>query len=71
MGRDNGKALGGPAIVLLAVGAVLNIILFILMFRFADEENLFMVLLSAALIGVISLVVAKGLVSISRRNYGK
>jgi hypothetical protein len=71
MVRDTGKALGGPAIVLLAVGAVLNIILFILMFRFADEENLLMVLLTAALIGVISLVVAKGLVSISRRNYGK
>ena len=41
------------------------------MFRFADEENLLMVLLTAALIGIISLVVAKGLVSISRRDYGK
>ncbi|RXA16954.1 hypothetical protein EQO05_13015 [Methanosarcina sp. MSH10X1] len=71
MGRDTGKALGGPAIALLAVGAVINVILFYLMFRFADEENLFMVLLTAALIGVISLGVAKGLVHISRRNYGK
>ncbi|AYK14084.1 MAG: hypothetical protein ACOX7X_02465 [Methanosarcina flavescens] len=71
MVRDTGKALRGPAIVLLAVGAVFNIILFILMFRFADEENLLMVLLTAALIGIISLVVAKGLVSISRRDYGK
>ena len=71
MVRDTGKALKGPALLLLAVGAVFNIILFILMFRFADEENLLMVLLTAALIGIISLVVAKGLVSISRRNYGK
>ena len=53
MVRDTGKALRGPAIVLLAVGAVFNIILFILMFRFADEENLLMVLLTAALIGII------------------
>ena len=62
MVRDTRKALRGPAIVLLAVGAVFNIILFILMFRFADEENLLMVLLTAALIGI---------VSISRRDYGK
>jgi hypothetical protein len=71
MGRDTGKTLGGPAIILLGVGTILNIILFVLMFRFADEENLFMVILMAALIGLISLVVAKGLVSLSRRNYGK
>lgn len=71
MGRDTGKTLGGPAIVLLAVGAILDVILFYFMFKFADEENLFMVLLTAALIGLIALGIAKGLVSISRRNYGK
>ncbi|MGB9940618.1 hypothetical protein [Methanosarcina sp.] len=71
MGRDTGKVLGGPAIALVAIGAILDVILFYFMFKFADEENLFMVLLTAALIGIIALGIAKGLVSISRRNYGK
>jgi len=71
MGRDTGKTLGGPTIALLAVGAILDVILFYFMFKFADEENLFMVLLTASLIGIIALGIAKGLVSISRRNYGK
>jgi hypothetical protein len=71
MGIDNGKALGGPAIILVGIGAILDVILFYFMFKFADEENLFMVLLTAALIGIIALGIAKGLVSISRRNYGK
>jgi len=53
------------------IGAIIDIILFYFMFKFADEENLFMVLLTAALIGIIALGIAKGLVSLSRRNYGK
>jgi hypothetical protein len=71
MDRDTGKALGGPAIVLVGIGAIVDIILFYFMFKFADEENLFMVLLTAVLIGVIAMGIAKGLVSMSRRNYGK
>lgn len=71
MSKDTGKALGGPAILLVGVGAVLDVILFYFMFKFADEENLFMVLLTAALIGIIAMGIAKGLISISRSNYGK
>mgnify|MGYP003417290982 CR=1 FL=1 len=71
MGRDAGKILGGPAIILVGIGAIFDVILFYFMFKFADEENLFMVLLTAALIGIIALVMAKGLVSFSKHNYGK
>ncbi|MGA9188945.1 MAG: hypothetical protein WB014_10415 [Methanosarcina sp.] len=71
MRRDTEKALGGPAIVLVGIGAVLDVILFYFMFKYADEENLFMVLLTAALIGVIAIGIAKGLISISRRSYNK
>jgi hypothetical protein len=71
MGRDKESVLGGPAIILLAAGAILDIILFYFMFKFADEENLFMVILSAMLIGVVAIGVAKGLISISRSKYSK
>ncbi|WP_292387908.1 hypothetical protein [Methanosarcina sp. UBA5] len=71
MGRDIGKVLGGPAIALLGIGAILDIILFHFMFEFADKENLFMVILIAALIGIIAFGIAKCLISISRLNYGK
>lgn len=71
MSKDTGKALGGPAILLVGVGAVLDVILFYFMFKFADEENLFMVLLTAALIGIIAMGIAKCLIFISRRSYSK
>jgi hypothetical protein len=71
MGKDKENVLGGPVLILLGIGALLDIILFYFMFKFADEENLFMVILTAALIGIIALGIAKGLVSASRRNYKK
>jgi len=72
MGRDTEKVLGGPAIALVGIGAIIDIILFYFMFKFADEEeNLLMVISTAVLIGIIGLGVAKGLVSLSRRNYEK
>ncbi len=71
MGKDNGNALGSPAIVLMGIGAVLDIILFYLMFKFADQGNLFMVILTAVLIGVVALGITKGLSYISRHNYDK
>jgi hypothetical protein len=71
MGSDTGKALGRPAIILVGIGAILDVTLFYFMFKFADEQNLFMVLLTAALIGIVALGITKGLVSISRRNYDK
>lgn len=71
MGRDTGNVLGGPAIILVGVGAVLSAVLFYFMFKYADEENLFMVFLTTALIAVVSIGVAKGLISISRHKYSK
>jgi hypothetical protein len=71
MGRNTGNALGGPAIILMGIGAVLDIILFYLMFKFADQGNLFMVLITAVLIGVVALGITKGLTYISRHNYDK
>lgn len=69
MGRDTEKALGRPAIILISIGAILDIILFYLMFKFADEGNLFMVLLTAVLIILVALGITKGLVSVSRLDY--
>jgi hypothetical protein len=71
MGRDTGKALGRPAIIVVGIGAILNVILFYLMFKFADGGNLFMVLLTAVLIGLVALGITKGLVFISRLEYSK
>jgi len=69
MGRDTGKALGRPAIILISIGAILDIILFYLMFKFADEGNLFMVLLTAMLIILVALGITRGLVSVSKLDY--
>ncbi len=71
MGRDTGKALEGPSIALVGIGAITDVILFYFMFKFADEENLLMVLLTAVLVVVVAMGITKGLVSISRHNYGK
>lgn len=71
MNKNTENVLKGPGIVLVAVGAVLNAILFFLMFRFADQENLTMVIVTTLLIAVVSIGVAKGLISISRRSMTK
>ncbi|MGB9927236.1 MAG: hypothetical protein ACPK85_02375 [Methanosarcina sp.] len=71
MNKNTQDVLKGPGIALVAVGAVINAILFFLMFRFADQENLTMVIVTTLLIAVVSIGVAKGLVSISRRNMTK
>ncbi len=68
MPKGNEKSLGGTAAILLFIGGVLTVILFYFMFQFAEQENLFMVILSALLIGVISMAVAKGLVYIYKHN---
>ncbi|MGB9132219.1 MAG: hypothetical protein ACP5N0_09590 [Methanosarcina sp.] len=71
MGRDTGNVLGGPAIILVGTGAVLSAVLFYFMFKYADEANLFMVILTTALIAVVSMGVAKGLIFISRNKFSK
>jgi len=62
--KDTEKILGGPAAILLFVGVALSAILFYYMFKFADEENLFMVLVTTLMISIIAIAVARGLVSI-------
>ncbi|MDI9395073.1 MAG: hypothetical protein QM426_06535 [Euryarchaeota archaeon] len=62
MPKDAKKSLGGSAAILLFIGGVFTVILFYFMFQFAEQENLFMVILTALLISVISMGVAKGLV---------
>lgn len=66
MPKKTEKILGGPAAILLFIGIALSVALFYFMFRFAEEENLFMVLLTALLISLISIAIARGLVSISK-----
>ena len=71
MGKDTENVLGIPTIILMGVGAILSAILFYFMFKFADDGNLLMVLLTASLIAVISFGIVKGLVSISKHEYNK
>jgi hypothetical protein len=66
MDKSTENALGKPALVLLSVGAVISVVLFYFMFKFADEENLLMVVLTASLIAVISFGIVKGLSTISK-----
>ena len=66
MRKDTEKILGGPATILLVVGIALSTILFYFMFKFADEENLFMVILTTLLISIIAIAIAKGLVSMNK-----
>ena len=66
MRKDTEKILGGPAAILLLVGLALSAILFYFMFKFADEENLLMVLLTTSLICIIAIAIARGLVSINK-----
>jgi len=66
MSKDTEKIIGGPAAILLVVGVALSAILFYLMSKYADEGNLFMVLLTALLISIIAIAIARGLVSINK-----
>ncbi|AKB74846.1 hypothetical protein MSLAZ_1585 [Methanosarcina lacustris Z-7289] len=66
MRKDTEKIMGGPAAILLLVGLALSAILFYLMFKFADEENLGMVLVTTFLISIIAIAIARSLVSISK-----
>ncbi|AKB29525.1 hypothetical protein MSSAC_1179 [Methanosarcina siciliae C2J] len=60
--KDSENILGGPTAILLFVGVALSAILFYYMFKFADEENLFMVLVTTLMISIIAIAVARGLV---------
>lgn len=60
--------LGTPSIIVMTIGAIISIALFYFMFKFADQGNLIMVILTALLIVVISFGTTKGLAFFSRRR---
>ncbi|WP_440956621.1 hypothetical protein ACSAZK_06865 [Methanosarcina sp. Mfa9] len=57
------KIYGGPALFMLVVGMLLSSILFYLMFKYADEGNLLMVISIPLVISLIALVIARALAS--------
>lgn len=54
-------AIGGSVIILMGVGATLSATLFYFMFKYADQGNLIMVVLTSLLIVVVSIGTMKGL----------
>jgi ABC-type Fe3+-siderophore transport system permease subunit len=71
MGKNTENAIGTPTIILMGAGAVISALLFYFMFKFADDGNLLMVVITASLIAIISFGVVKGLTVISRNKYIK
>jgi membrane associated rhomboid family serine protease len=71
MGNDTEKMLGTPTLIIVGAGAILSAFLFHFMFKYADEKNLLMVLLTALLIAVVSIGVVKSLVYTSKQKYSK
>jgi hypothetical protein len=71
MGKNTENPLGTPIIILMGIGAIISAALFYFMCKFADEGNLLMVVLTAALIAVISFGIVKGLTTISKSKYIK
>lgn len=70
-GMDEGikNSLGGPAIILMGIGAILSIALFYFMFKYADQGNMIMVIITALLIVVVSFGTMKGLAYISKNKF--
>lgn len=68
MSKDTEKILGSQTLILVGIGAILSAFLFHFMFKYADEKNLLMVLLTALLIAMVSIGVVKGLVYASKRQ---
>ena len=67
--KDIKNSLESPAIILMGIGAILSVALFYFMFKFADQGNLIMVVLTALLIVVVSFGTMKGLAYISKRKF--
>jgi len=61
MGNTIEKLYGGPAIILLVVGILSSFIMFNFMFKYADEGNLFMVILIPLVVSIVALVVGMSL----------
>jgi hypothetical protein len=54
-------AIGGSAIILMGIGVTLSATLFYIMFKYADQGNLVMVVFTSILIVVVSTGTMKGL----------
>jgi hypothetical protein len=67
--KDIKNSLGSPTIILMGIGAILSAGLFYFMFKYADQGNLIMVVLTACLIVVVSFGTVKGLAYISKRKF--
>jgi hypothetical protein len=68
MEKNVKKPSSSPIIILVGIGAVIDAVLFYYMFKFADEGNLLMVLLTSALIVVVAVGVTRGIAYISRHK---
>jgi len=69
MDKEDKNHLGGPTIILMGIGAILSVALFYFMFKYADQGNTIMVILTALLIVVVSFATMKGLAYISKRKF--
>ena len=67
--KDSKNPLGSPAIILIGIGAILSATLFYFMFKYADQGNMLMVIITALLIVVVSFGAMKGIAYLSRRKY--
>jgi ABC-type Fe3+-siderophore transport system permease subunit len=71
MDKDTKNSIGSPAIILMGIGAILSAALFYFMFKYADQGNLLMVIITSSLIVVVSFGVVKGIAYISKQKYIK
>jgi hypothetical protein len=71
MDKDTKNSIGSPAIILMGIGAILSAALFYFMFKYADQGNLIMVIITSSLIVVVAFGVVKGIAYISKQKYIK
>ncbi len=71
MDKGTKNSLGSPTIILMGIGAILSAALFYFMFKYADQGNLLMVIITSSLIVVVSFGVVKGIAYISKHKYTK
>jgi len=53
MDKGTKNSLGSPTIILMGIGAILSAALFYFMFKYADQGNLLMVIITSSMIVVV------------------
>jgi ABC-type Fe3+-siderophore transport system permease subunit len=71
MDKDTKNSFASPAIILMGIGAILSATLFYFMFKYADQGNLLMVLITSSLIVVVAFGVVKGISYVSKQKFAK